>query len=294
MRSPIMFAFSAMMVMEVICGAGTVSVALAQDTYESGIEYAKPDGQALQLDLARPAEGEGPFPAVVCIHGGGFREGDLSEYGGLISALAERGYVAVTITYRLAPDHPFPAAVQDCKAAVRWLRANAKKYNIDPERIGVMGGSAGGTLAQFVAVTTDKKQFEGNGGNPDQSSRVQCFVSFFGPSDLTKSYDKSADAAYVLPLYLGGNLEEARPRHVEASPITWVTPKAPPALFIHGTNDEYVALEQSEWMVDRLKAAGVEASLLILDGQGHGFDEAGSEKADAALFAFFDEHLKKK
>ena len=185
----------------------------------------------------------GPFPAVVCIHGGGFREGDLSYYAGLIQALAEKGYVGAAISYRLAPKYPFPAAVHDCKAAVRWLRDHAKKHRIDPDRIGVVGASAGGNLALFLGVTADKKQFEGEGGNLDQSSRVQCVVSFFRPSDLTKSYGKSADAAEVLPLYLGGNLEEARERHIEASPLTWVSKNAAPTFCIHGTEDEYVALE---------------------------------------------------
>ena len=275
-----------------ICGIAPISVVRGQ-TYESGVEYSNPDDQHLQLDIASP-EGDGPFPAVVCIHGVGFREGDLSYYAGLIQTLAEKGYVGVTISYRLAPKYPFPAAVQDCKAAVRWLRANAKKYRIDPARIGVVGSSAGGTLAQFVGVTADKKQFEGEGGNLDHSSRVQCVVSFFGPSDLTKSYGKSVDAAEVLPLYLGGNLEEARERHVEASPLTWVTKNAAPTLCIHGTVDEYVALEQSEWMVERLKAAGVEAKLLIFEGAGHGFEGEDYDKADAAAIEFLDLHLKKK
>ena len=93
---------------------------------------------------------------------------------------------------------------------MRWLRANAEKYHIDPDRIGVTGGSAGGHLAQFLGVTADVKEFEGDGGNPEQSSRVACVVNVYGPSDFTKSYGKSVDAAEVLPLFLGGNLETAR------------------------------------------------------------------------------------
>ena len=115
----------------------------------------------MQLDLARPKEGTGPFPAVVCIHGGGFRAGTRDGYDKLCLTLAQHGYVAVTITYRLAPAHQFPAAVQDCKAAVRWLRANAAKYHIDPARIGVTGGSAGGHLAQFLGVTAGVKLIRG-------------------------------------------------------------------------------------------------------------------------------------
>jgi acetyl esterase/lipase len=208
--------------------------------------------------------------------------------------LAQHGYVALTVTYRLAPKYPFPAAVHDVKAAVRWTRANADKFKIDPERIGVMGGSAGGHLAQFLGVTADVKEFEGDGGNAGQSSKVACVVNFYGPSDFTKSYGKSVDAAEVLPLFLGGNLETARRLHLRASPLYWATPNAAPTLCIHGTDDKYVAHEQAVWMVDKLKAAGVEAELLTLEGAGHGFKGKDAETAEKAMIAFFDKHLKKK
>jgi acetyl esterase/lipase len=263
-------------------------------TFEPGIEYTNPDDQHLKLDLARPRIGNGPFPTILCIHGGGFRAGTREGYDGLCLRLAEQGYVAVTITYRLAPKYPFPAAIHDTKAAVRWLRANAAKYKIDPERIGVTGGSAGGHLAQFLAVTGDVKEFEGEGGNPGQSSKVACVVNVYGPSDFTKSYGKSVDAAEVLPLFLGGNLEKARPLHIRASPLYWVTPNAAPTLCIHGTDDKYVAHEQAVWMVDKLKAANVEAELLTIEGAGHGFKGKDAETAEKALFAFFDSHLKAK
>jgi acetyl esterase/lipase len=258
------------------------------------IEYANPDGQHLQLNLARPKEGDGPFPAIVCIHGGGFRAGSRQSYDGLCIRLAGHGYVAVTVEYRLAPRYPFPAAIHDVKAAVRWLRANATKYHIDPERIGAMGGSAGGHLAVFLGVTADVKEFEGDDGNAEKSSRVACVVDYFGPSDLTKSYGKSVDAAHVLPLFLGGDLEKERHKHIVASPLYWVTPSAAPTLCIHGTEDKYVAHEQAVWLIDRLKAADVEAELLTLEGAGHGFRGKDAEKADRAMLAFFDKHLKKK
>jgi len=266
----------------------------ANVTFESGIEYANPENQHLKLDMARPKSGSGPFPAILCIHGGGFRAGNRESYDGQCIRLADRGFVAVTITYRLAPKFPFPAAIYDTKAAMRWLRANAKTYHIDPERIGVMGGSAGGHLAQFLGVTSDVKEFEGDGGNPRESSRVTCVVNYFGPSDFTKSYGKSVDAAEVLPLFLGGNLEKARPLHIRASPLYWVTPNAAPTLCIHGTEDKYVAHEQAEWIVDKLKAASVEAELLTLVGAGHGFRGKDAETAEKAMIAFFDNHLKTK
>ena len=260
-------------------------------TFESGVEYSKPDGESLALDIARPKTGDGPFPAVLCIHGGGFRAGTREGYDALCVKLAEHGYVAVTVTYRLAPKHPFPAAVNDVKAAVRWLRANASTYKIDPDRIGVTGGSAGGHLAQFLGVTANVPEFEGV-AHPKESSKVACVVNVYGPSDFTLSYGKSVDAAVVLPLFLGGNLEQARGKHIMASPLYWVTPLAAPTLCIHGTEDKYVHIEQAELLVDRLSKAGVEAKLLKLEGAGHGFKGEDAEKADAALLKFFDDHLK--
>jgi acetyl esterase/lipase len=260
--------------------------------WQPDIEYSNPDDQHLQLNLARPKTGEGPFPAVLCIHGGGFRAGTRDGYDSLCIQLAKRGYVAATITYRLSPKYKFPAAVHDTKAAVRWLRANAATYKINPDKIGVTGGSAGGHLAQFLAVTAHVPEFEGTGGNPEQSSSVACVVNFFGPSDFAKSYGKSVDAAVVLPMWLGGNLDTARELHIRASPLNWVTPDAAPTLCVHGTLDNYVAYEQAVWIVDRLKAAGVEASLVTLKGAGHGFRGDDAKTADKALFEFLDKKLK--
>lgn len=263
-------------------------------TFEKGIEYTNPDNQHLQLNMARPKTGDGPFPTVLFIHGGGFRAGNREGYNAQIIRMAEKGYVAVTMSYRLAPKYPFPAAIHDTKAAVRWLRANAKKYNIDPDNIGVTGGSAGGTLAQMLGVTTDVKEFEGDGGNPKESSAVKCVVNVYGANDFTKSYGKSVDAHEVLPLYLGGNLEKARPAHIRSSPLYWVTPNAVPTLCIHGTEDKYVHVEQAEMLVEKLKGASVEVELIKLEGAGHGFKGKDAETAEKAMIAYFDKMLKKK
>lgn len=273
----------------------SVAAPLIPDTvvWEEGIEYSNPDDQHLQLNLARPKAGNGPFPAVICIHGGGFRAGKRDSYDALCVKLAERGYVAATISYRLAPRFPFPAAVHDTKAAVRWMRAHASTYHVDTAKIGVTGGSAGGHLAQFLAVTAHVPRFEGNGGNPDQSSAVTCVVNVYGPSDLTKSYGKSVDAHEVLPLWFGGNLETKRDLHIQGSPLYWVTPDAAPTLCIHGTEDKYVAHEQSVWLVDKLKAATVEAELVTIEGAGHGFKGADAVKAETSIFEFFEKRLKK-
>jgi acetyl esterase/lipase len=279
---------SAMASVTALCAAG---LTVPDDViFERNIDYAPITG--MQLNLARPKSGEGPFPAVVCIHGGGFRAGTREGYDPLCIKLAQQGYVAITVSYRLAPASQFPDAVHDCKAAVRWLRANASKYHVDVRRIAATGGSAGGHLAQFLGVTAGLKEFEGDGGNAGESSSVSCVVNFYGPSDFTKSYGKSVDAAEVLPLFLGGDLDHERARHIRASPLYWVTPDAAPTLCIHGTEDKYVAYEQAVWLIERLKACGVEAQLLTLEGAGHGFKDADAEKADQALFAFLASHLK--
>ena len=297
MRSQVWFGCLVMMGCLATIGSASAQAKLVIPegvTFETGIEYSNPDGQHLQLNLARPSTGTGPFPVVLCIHGGGFRAGKREGYDGLCLKLAQRGYVAATMSYRLAPKYPFPAAIHDTKAAVRWLRANAEKYHIDPERLGVTGGSAGGHLAQFLGVTGDVAMFEGTGGNPTQSSKVTCVVNVYGPSDFTKSYGKSVDAAEVLPLFLGGNLETARKQHIIARPPPRATPYPATTLFIHGTEDKYVAHEQAEWIVERLKAAMVPVELLTLPGAGHGFKGKDAETAEAALFAYFDKNLKKK
>jgi acetyl esterase/lipase len=262
--------------------------------FERDIEFANPDGQHLQLNLARPKAATGPLPVVLCIHGGGFRAGHRDGNNALCLKLAQRGFVAATASYRLAPKYQFPAAVYDVKAAVRWLRANGGKYRIDPARIGVTGDSAGGHLAQFLGVTGGVKEFEGDGGNADQSSRVACVVNRYGPSDFTKSYDKSVDAAEVLPLFLGGDLQRARQQHIRSSPLNWVTPDAAPTLILHGREDKYVAYEQGVWLRDRLQTCGVEVELVTFDGAGHGFKGADAEKAEQALFGFLERHLKGK
>jgi acetyl esterase/lipase len=282
----------ARLVCAMLCAAFFANIDFADDLppLTKGIEYANPENQHLQLDLAQPA-GDGPFPAVVCIHGGGFRAGKRESWDKMCQQLASRGYVAVTITYRLAPDHQFPAAVEDSKAAVRWVRANAAKYHVDPNRIAALGDSAGAHLALFLAVTNNVHDFDGD-QNLGQSSAVQCAVSYYGPADFTLSYGKSVDAAEVLPLFLGGNLQQQPKRHIQASPLYWVTPDAPPILLLHGTNDKYVNYEQATLLHDRLKAAQCDVELVTLEGAGHGFKGDDLKRANEAAFAFLDKKLK--
>jgi acetyl esterase/lipase len=260
--------------------------------YEPNLDYAGAVGGKLAMDIVRPRDNPGaPHPTVLCIHGGGFRAGARQSYLPLCIKLAQRGYVAATVSYRFAPKFQFPAPVHDVKAAVRYLRANAAKYGIDTDRIGVTGGSAGGHLALFLGLTPGVAEFEGYGPNLDQSSSVKCVVDYFGPTDFTKSYGKSVDAADVLPQFLGGDLDHARLAHIKASPLNWVSPSSAPVLAIHGTKDRYVAYEQSQWLVDRLTAAGVPATLETMEGSDHGFKGEYLERAEKLLFAFFDKYL---
>jgi acetyl esterase/lipase len=256
------------------------------------VEYSAVGGKQT-LDVLRPRESSStPRPAILLVHGGGFRAGNKEGYIPLAIKLAEHGYVAATANYRLSPRNQFPAAVEDVKAAVRFLRANASKYNLDAAHIGALGGSAGGHLVLMLGLTAGVAEFEGSGPNRDQSSAVQCVVDEYGPTDFTQSYSKSVDAAEVLPKFLGGDLDHERLAHIRSSPLNWVTPNAAPTLAIHGTADPYVAYEQSLWMIERLIAAGVPAELETIGGAGHGFKGADAQRADERAISWFDKYLK--
>lgn len=284
-----------MRILAYFVSACTLVLAQLPDTvvHEKNIEYSNVGARVL-MDVVRPkASSAEPLPAVLLVHGGGFRAGSRESYLPMAAKLAEKGYVAATVSYRLAPRHQFPAAVEDVKAAVRFLRANATRFNIDGERICAMGGSAGGHLVLFLGLTADIAEFEGTGPNREQSSRVSCVVNYYGPTDFTQSYGKSVDAADVLPLFLGGDLKNNRRAHQVSSPLNWVTPRAAPTLSIHGTEDTYVAYEHSVWLTERLLAAGVPAELETISGAGHGFRGPHAERAEQRAFEFLDKHLKK-
>ena len=188
---------------------------------ESDLVFGKGGETALKLDLAMPADGDGPFPAVVCVHGGGWVGGDRKQMDQTIRALARRGFVAVSPDYRLAPHDRFPAQVEDCKAAVRWLRANAAKYKIDAGHVGAVGFASGGHLACLLGLTDKGDGLEGTGGNADQSSRVQAVVSFFGPTDLAaKGWGPDVEARNLVPLF-GGTADERPEAYRKASPLTY-------------------------------------------------------------------------
>jgi acetyl esterase/lipase len=260
---------------------------------EKNIVYGKGDDAELQLDLAMPAEGKGPFPAVVCVHGGGWRQGNRQQLQGLTEMLAKHNFVAVTVSYRLTDKSRFPAQIEDCKASVRWLRANAEKYNVNPDKIGAVGFSAGGHLVSLMGAADDKAGLEGNGGNPKLSSKVQAVVSFFGPTDFVeKTWSNDVENLFLIP-FIGGKYEDKKAEYRKASPIVYCTKETPPFLFFHGTKDALVGIEHSQKMEKELKRLGVSAELVTMEGDGHGW---GGEKLTRTLnqtVKFFEEKLRK-
>jgi acetyl esterase/lipase len=267
---------------------------------EKNITYGKTGDTELKLDIARP-QGDGPFPAIVFIHGGGWYIGSRQGYSNDIQQAARRGYVAATISYRLmkfdtdnkeiATAAPiFPAQIHDAKAAVRWLRANAEKYNVDPNHIGVTGQSAGGHLSLLVGLTDPESNLEGANGHPNQSSRVQAVVNVFGPTDMVACHQTSS-VAWIFRLFMGGTPDETPETYKSASPITHVTKDDPPVLTLQGDQDRLVPLAQATTLDQKMKSAGASHTLMIFQGQGHGFTGPDRQNADDALWAFFDQHL---
>jgi acetyl esterase/lipase len=249
---------------------------------ERGLVFGKGGSIDLKLDLARPKDGPGPYPGIVCIHGGAWRLGTPSFLSttlpplngkSVIENLAARGYVAVTISYRLVPDAKFPAQIEDCKAAVRWLRANATKYNIDPDHIAACGYSAGGHLACLLGVTDKADGLEGVGGHPEQSSKVHAVVDLFGPTDLTSpDWHPDAEAGVLAPL-IGGRLKDQPEQFRRASPLCYIRKdrELPPFLIMHGTADPIVNINQSKKLVEKLQELGVKHRYIEMKGEGHGW-----------------------
>jgi acetyl esterase/lipase len=208
--------------------------------------------------------------------------------------LARRGYVAATVSYRLVSTARFPAQIEDCKAAVRWLRANAAKYNINPDRIGAIGPSAGGHLACLLGVTDRKDGLEGNGGNPDHSSRIQAVVSFFGRTNfMTKTWNDELEEKIFVPL-IGASFGDKPELYNKISPIAYVSPTSPPFLLFHGSEDKLVPPQDSMDMAEKLLASGVSAKAVIVEGEGHGsadWIDKWAKSVEQAV-TFFDTHLK--
>jgi acetyl esterase/lipase len=251
-----------------ICGCG---LAAGDTPRQSGVTihqnllYREGSSKQWRLDLAEKIEaGSTPRPAIVVIHGGGWLEGDKSSFAsrkfgvpGNIEDFAALGFVALSINYRRSGEAPFPAALEDCKCAVRWLRARAKDYNVDPTRIGAYGNSAGGHLALLLAMVGKDAGYEGDGPYRDQSSLVQAAVSDSGPLDLTYQFRHSC-LAEVVGAFMGGPPEGDRATaYQKASPTHYIRPGLPPLLLIYGGADEQVPVATADQFVTDLGRAGL-------------------------------------
>jgi len=256
-------------------GVAVSNEASTQVAVEQGIVWRTVHGEELALDAYIPAGGGNDRAAVVLIHGGGWSAGDKSSYAEQARKLAELGYVAIAVNYRLVPEHPLPAALEDVQAAVSWLRADAqvRHYGIDPHRIGVLGASAGGQLAVMLGTV-------GTGAN-DAGSRVAAVVSWSGVFDFTTV---GIDDASLLGCRPASCPEVA----AAASPITQVDRTDAPTLLVTSAEDAIVPATQSKAMAAALSGAAIENQLLVIDGSAHA---VLGDEAWAATVAFLDTHL---
>ena len=256
------------------------------------VPYTKAGLAAQKLDLYTQANPKN-VPLVIMIHGGGFSSGDKS--GESFRPLLLAGYAVASINYRLSGEAKFPANIEDCKAAVRFLRAHAAQYNFDPERFGCWGHSAGGHLCSMLGTTGNIKDFD-VGENLDVSSKVQAVVSFFGPTDFLQMdahrlpnglvHDAATSPESRL---MGGLIQENKDQVAKANPITYVAKDDPPFMLAHGDQDTQVPYNQSELLEAALKKAGVPVEFYTVKGGGHGFNDA---TADARAMDFLARILK--
>ncbi|MDB6003725.1 MAG: putative lipase/esterase [Prosthecobacter sp.] len=263
-------------------------VELRLDQPYAGSDNAK---QKADLYLPKKRNTDKPLPVVALIHGGGWVNGDRLGYAAAAIQFARTGdYAAVTVGYRLTKEAHWPAQVYDCKAAIRWIRAHAKEYNLDPDKIAVMGSSAGGHLSSLLGTSGDVKELEGDlGPSTTFSSRVQCVVNLCGPQDFTQAmmFDKEKkpilDDPAVIGL-LGGNYEEKHAEAVAASPVTYVTKDDPPFITFQGTADQRVAFLHAETIHAALQKAGIPSLLIPITNGGHGSVNNPEVIARAKLF----------
>ena len=262
----------------------------------------------LMMDILQH-ERDKPLPLIVFITGGGFMMAPKNNWIQQRMKLAEAGYVVASIEYRHAPLTKFPAPVEDCKLAIRWLRAHASQYNIDPERVGVLGNSAGGYLSAFVGLINDNKEFD-KGDFLEYSSNVLCAADIFGiselmsigddyPEEIRRLHDSPGitEAMWVkgVPGFSGpdGGVKDFPEESKKASPLYYVSDKAVPMLFMHGDKDTSVSPSQTDKLYQALRAQGIEAERYIVPGAPHGGPYWVQEPVVKIMVAFFDKYLKK-
>jgi acetyl esterase/lipase len=265
---------------------------------QNDIVFGKGGAIDLHADIAYPKNAAGPLPAIIHIHGGGWIGG--SYHDGNMARFAQAGYFVATIEYRLSNVAKWPAQIQDCKCAVRWLRANAAKYNVDPNRIGVVGESAGGHLVACLGTMANVPQYEGDGGWPGVSSAVQAVVVKYGPTDFVDGEKFNPDTLKVVEGLFGVPHDKNPALWKSGSPVCYVAAGDPPVLILHGDADNVVPLQQAQVFAAALTKAGVPNQLIVVHNGGHGLGPLPGTQIDPsrpvinqAVLDFFAKNLAK-
>ncbi|HUB68506.1 MAG TPA: alpha/beta hydrolase [Candidatus Methylacidiphilales bacterium] len=232
------------------------------------LSYVTNGSPSQKLDLYVPKEGQN-LPLIIFVHSGAFLTGDKRQWIRYQLGYLDHGYAIASINYRLSSEAVFPAQIEDCKAAVRWLRAHAAMYRLDPDHFAAWGASAGGDLAAMLGTTENIRDFD-VGENLNFSSRVQAVVDFFGPTDLTRLLPASMGPGSAESRFLGCTIKDNLSKARRASPISYVTKNCPPFLIIHGDADPIVPYTQSVWLTVALKEAGVPVTFYTVKGAKHG------------------------
>ncbi len=234
------------------------------------ITFAQYGERTLAMDIYRPKQADGPLPAIICIHGGGWGKGSKIHHRKVAQALAAEGFVTASIDYRLSGEAIFPAHIHDCKAAVRYLRANSKQYGIDADHIGAIGHSAGGHLAALLATSAGVKELEGDGGNNSVSSAIQAVVPMGGQTDFLsqRNREKSASAS-IWQDFLGGSQDEVRETYRLASPLAHLDKNDPPVWLITGEKDD--PSTRAESLRQKMDEFGILNGLTIINDAPHPF-----------------------
>jgi len=247
-----------------------------------------------RLDLYLPEKTSGLLPLVVWIHGGGWDSNSKDNCRPALP-LPTRGYALASVNYRLTDSGPFPIQIADCRAAVRWLRAHAGRYQINPERIGAWGPSAGGHLVALLGTAADEKKWDTLGGDTGISTRLQAVCDYYGPTDFLAAIKAGITDSSDAKL-LGGPPGERLDVAKQASPVNYVSRDDPPFLIVQGDQDRIVPLEQSRLLHDKLKQAGVEATLVVVRNGKHGNwgpdVQPTPDQIRETVISFFDKHLK--
>lgn len=271
---------------------------------EKDIVYGNADGVDLKLDIGKP-EGKGPFPVILFFHGGGWQQGDKWHMHKWIQKFAALGYTGVSVGYRFAPKYRWPAQVHDAKQAVRYLRTHAGELNIDPNRIGAMGESAGAYLALMLGVTSSGDSLEGPLNDPSVSTKIQAVVSYFSATDFTlKGLPLTPQLEADMLKYYNKSLKEVRDEFTGASGpddpilkkisvVSYVDQSDPPILMFHGDSDPFSSLEHPRRLKAALEKAQVPNKLVIVEGGGHGWTGDRQEETNREMIEFFDKVLKK-